>query len=260
MKRAGGKSYPEVDKVARRVSKAEEKVSEITQKLDGLKKYAGNAHSVDYKRAMLSVYYELTKKKFEDAKDHPEGIQVSADSINQTANLLHCSTRKLLEVKKQYETTNTLTDTIRVGNPTAKETRLPKTKRFRLATREFIRDRHREHKLTTATDLLAYYKELKVIDYIDGDKKSYNSAIRTVQRYVIRYGFSRGRNKKTLKVGEGSALAMKRNKYLEALLANRRIWYTWFFRRWWSIDKCFSRIYRTCWRRFYWSCLYFGFL
>ena len=105
MKRAGGKSYPEVDKVARRVSKAEEKVSEITQKLDGLKKYAGNAHSVDYKRAMLSVYYELTKKKFEDAKDHPEGIQVSADSINQTANLLHCSTRKLLEVKKQYETT-----------------------------------------------------------------------------------------------------------------------------------------------------------
>ena len=157
MKRAGGKSYPEVDKVARRVSKAEEKVSEITQKLDGLKKYAGNAHSVDYKRAMLSVYYELTKKKFEDAKDHPEGIQVSADSINQTANLLHCSTRKLLEVKKQYETTNTLTDTIRVGNPTAKETRLPKTKRFRLATREFIRDRHREHKLTTATDLLAYY-------------------------------------------------------------------------------------------------------
>ena len=154
MKEKGGKSYPKVDKVARRWNKAKEKVSEVSLKLEGLKKYGTNVHSVDYKRSMLSVYYELTKQKFEDVSDHPEGLQVSTDAEGQTTKLLHCSRQAFHKAKKQYETTGTLTDSIRIGNRNAKATKLPKTKRFRCATREFIRDRLM---LTTATDLLAYY-------------------------------------------------------------------------------------------------------
>ena len=114
------------------------------------------------------------------------------------------------------------------GNFSKKETRIPQTRAVVIGIREFVRERRVKRKRTTAKQVLEYCIEqgfVKVNKDSDDaelfDKKSYETAYRSMRRWLERNEYKRGRRTGNLALKE--QLTVQRDLYLKAFFTNREL-------------------------------------
>lgn len=112
----------------------------------------------------------------------------------------------------------------RSGNRSAKETRIPDTRAVQIRVREFVRGKRAKRERVTARQVLDF---LAVADLIvvetneEGvmDPKAFQAAIRSVQRWLQKNSYNRGRRTGNLVMKE--SVILHKHRYLRRFWANR---------------------------------------
>jgi len=112
----------------------------------------------------------------------------------------------------------------RSGNTSDKPTRIPRTKKVEILIRDFVREKRKYRERVTAVQVMDFLTETKVngksLLVVDRDDiKSYNAAIRGVQRLLLRLGYQRG--KRTGNIIPNAANLLQREEYLLRFFDNR---------------------------------------
>lgn len=185
----------------------------------------------DEKRSILRVFYTLKKEKNES--------ESSSDSFNirtRTAELFgrgEATISRIVSrwIRSNYETQGEVSDpylsalsTRCPGNRVAKFKRIKDTEELFLETRDFVVQKRNNGERITAREVLHYMIEKKVVDIRtnpDGsyDVKDMNAAYRSVQRYLSRVGFQRGKRSKNIRMNPEHLIL--RNHYLCEIIKNR---------------------------------------
>lgn len=120
------------------------------------------------------------------------------------------------EVKTVYESS-------RQGNFNAKTSRLPNTKQVEIDIREFVRERRQSRQRTTAVQVLDFCQTKGYITIEQGEdgplQKDYKAALRSVQRWLRKHDYRRGRRSGNVLPKEHVQVA--RDLYLAEFFANR---------------------------------------
>lgn len=112
------------------------------------------------------------------------------------------------------------------GNFDRKQTRIPQTRSVVISVREYVRNRRSTRKRTTAKQVLEHCIEQGYIhvpkdkdDEEVYDKKAFDSAYRSMRRWLERNEYRRGRRTGNIVMKE--QIALQRDVYLKAFFANR---------------------------------------
>ena len=112
------------------------------------------------------------------------------------------------------------------GNFDNKLTRIPQTQAIVVSVREFVRCRRAKRERTTAKQVLEFCLEKEYINVVKDDngvyeKKAYDTAYRSMRRWLERNGYRRGKRSGNIVMKEH--IALHRDLYLKAFFANREL-------------------------------------
>ena len=111
---------------------------------------------------------------------------------------------------------------VAAANRKPKRQRIPKSKQVLLSVRALVRQRRANSERVVARHILDLMRERNWIDVDETDRKMFASALRCVQRYLSRHGFSRG-DSVTAPIQETAAIREARIQYLQRLIDNESL-------------------------------------
>ena len=181
---------------------------------------------------ILFVHFFIYRKYLQS--DTPPPTPVNA--TQQTANLLHRSKGTVSKLVKAStdQTSNEIGDvktlslsigsTPRSGNTVTHAIRIPDLQCIHIIVRDFVRSKRSKFEHVTGVDILNLLETKHFINIDRNDnnlipKKSFNTALRAVERWLSRHGFKRGARSGKIPI-EPRIIAW-RNSYLRELTKNR---------------------------------------
>jgi hypothetical protein len=228
------KDYEESEEKADKPKKATFDLRSISLRLNHITKQLQGA---DIDRALslhvIKGALQLQKNHLEKRKKYGPGKkpQVKATAIRATmCDILGISTHIYGNIMSEYLLNNNIyasgqKGVGRSGNTSAKATRIPHTAGLQIRVREFVRDKLSRRERVTGKDVLHLFQQMGIIDIpVDANnhpiKKDYNAAYRSVNRWLTREQYRRG--KRRFNMVPKQAVILQRRKYLKAFFDNRK--------------------------------------
>jgi len=156
-------------------------------------------------RESMEKYQKSKKRK----------IETLSALIRKTAECFGMSEKTIKNIIQDYEENNNTYKTIRIGNKTNHQTKLPRTQDFRELVSGFVNLKRQKTEPITGTELKVHLSER---GYFSDTETSARSKTRNLQRYLKSSGFLRGDLPKT---SENPILIKKRIEYLSWMEQNR---------------------------------------
>lgn len=179
---------------------------------------------------ILFVYFNLYVQSFAEKESAP------VNALSRTARILGRSKGTVSKVVKdwsnhsiQSETSNEPLDLAvsaesNRGNRSCKQWRIPNSQLIYHDVRDFVRLKRSKFECVTSKEVLEFLiskQYLNVTQDSNGclDKTALSTARRSVQRWLLKNGFSRGKKSKNLLLS--NKITAWRNKYLRIIMENR---------------------------------------
>lgn len=185
---------------------------------------------------ILMVYFNIIARHMEEQSRNKGRKAKPVEAVEQTAKTLRrspTSVKRLVQSWKdafQLPAEQRLPALFRIlhvenSRETSQEKRARISQHCYPIVRDYVRTMRLNRSRVTArqiVDVLVAHEKLNVERNVatnEYDRKALSSALRTVQRFLIKHKFKRGRKTGTLKVGDDQVVL--RNKYIKTLLNNR---------------------------------------
>jgi transposase len=172
---------------------------------------------------ILLLNIELRRRFEEKKKKIGRAFRGKAPQYHEeVSQILRRGKRLVSETWKDFMTKKNIELSEAPGNRNSKWTFVPETRKVLRTLQQFMRERREIRERTVAKDILDCLVKNKFVCIRDGDLKAKKSALRSVQRYIVRKGFKRGRKKGCQHYRLKSENLLARDEYVLRMIEENR--------------------------------------
>jgi len=196
-------------------------LADIKEQLTRIKKRRGkNPLSHEQRLDVLYSYLSLRQEGLQERQRHPDRAAKAKNYRKRVHKLLGYGEDTVGRIYAEWNAARTVTVPQPAANRKPKPTCVPRTKAVHYIVRAFVREQRLHKRRVVAKTVLDELVKLGIIVLRDDGATAYSSALRAVQRYLVRHGFRRGRKKGAQTIEEEERLRDQRSLYLQTLQDN----------------------------------------
>ena len=203
-------------------SNNEEDESVFLAEIEELKKKRPRALTEEQKADILVAYRSLQVEDLKRKKMRPGRKCGKGNYQRRVSSVLGYSSKTVGLTYRDWNRKQEIKVAVAAANRKPKRQRIPKSKQVLLSVRALVRQRRANSERVVARHILDLMRERSWIDVDETDRKMFASALRCVQRYLSRHGFSRG-DSATAPIQETAAIREARIQYLQRLIDNESL-------------------------------------
>ena len=187
---------------------------------DYVKKRRQPVVSIGEKLDILLLQGKIRYEHSERQKIVSAGRKVAnAAATERVADLLGRKKDLVAEVWRDYVNGKSLSVANVRGNYRLKSTRVPRARAVATMVQHFVRERRQTRQRTVAKDIMDFLDGVGFITVDHESKKDVNAALRSVQRYLLRLGYKRGKKKGMQNYKLREENVRKRDEYVQFMTA-----------------------------------------
>lgn len=138
-----------------------------------------------------------------------------------SSRVAHLLGRKHVLVQQawaEYVAEKKVSVTLGTGNTVAHAQNIPDTRKLTSELQVFVRERRLHRQRTVAKDVMVFLHKEGYLGYNENDRTSVASALRCVQRFLVKKGYRRGKKKGSQNYRLKEDILVKRNQYARRMM------------------------------------------